>query len=383
MIISALGTKRTFRPHPRLSAIGVKADISTICPGLTSSFPVLLALFDTVGSFRGKTGMRRREFITLLGGAARHGHSQHTPNNGRKRRRIGFLTRKTDASVASQIDAFRQGLQDLGWVEGKNISIEYRDAGGQVDRLGPLAAELVALNVDVIVTVDTPPTQAAKQATSTIPIVIAVSADPVGAGLVKSLGHPGGNATGLSLLAPETDQKTLEVLKETLPKTKRVAMIFDPKNQGMMLRLKAIEIAATKLAIELQSIPALSSSELAAALTLVAKNPPDALFVLSPIYAAYQTEIGEFASTTKVPLLVDTSGLAGEPGALLSYGADISALFRRAATFVDKILKGTKPADLPVEQPAKFDLVINLKTAKALGLNVPPAVLLRADKVIE
>jgi putative tryptophan/tyrosine transport system substrate-binding protein len=297
--------------------------------------------------------------------------------------RIGFLTRKTDASVASQIDAFRQGLHDLGWVEGKNIGIQYRDAGGQLDRLGPLAAELVSLNVDVIVTADTPPTQAAEQATSTIPIVIAVSADPVGAGLVKSLSHPGGNATGLSLLAPETDQKTLEVLKETLPKTARVAMIFDPKNQGMMLRLKAIEIAAMKLAIELQSIAALSSSELAAALTLAAKAPPDAVYVLSPIYAAYQNEIVEFATKTRVPLLVDTSGLAGEPGALLSYGADISALFRRAATFVDKILKEAKPADLPVEQPAKFDLVVNLKTAKALGLKVPPIVLLRADKVIE
>ena len=205
-----------------------------------------------------------------------------------------------------------------------------------MDRLRPLAAELVALNVDVIVTVDTPPTQAAEHATRTIPIIIAVSADPVGAGLVKSSGHPGGNATGLSLLAPETDQKTLEVLKDTLPKTNRVAMIFDPKNQGMMLRLKAIEVAATKLAIKLQSIPALNASELAAELTLVAKDPPDALFVLSPIYAAYQNEIGDFARTTKVPLLVDTSGLAGEPGALLSYGADISALFRRAATFVDR-----------------------------------------------
>jgi putative ABC transport system substrate-binding protein len=222
-----------------------------------------------------------------------------------------------------------------------------------------------------------------KRATSTIPIVIAVSADPVGAGLVKSLSHPGGNATGLSLLAPETDQKTLEILKETLPKTKRVAMIFDPKNQGMILRLKAIEIAAKKLAIELQSIAALSSSELAAALVLAANDPPDALFVLSPIYAAYQNEIVEFATKTRVPLLVDTSGLAGEPGALLSYGADITALFRRAATFVDKILKGAKPADLPVEQPAKFDLVINLKTAKTLGLKVPPTILLRADRVIE
>jgi ABC-type uncharacterized transport system substrate-binding protein len=328
--------------------------------------------------------MRRREFIYVQGGVAAwplasSAQQQRSGNIAR----LGFLTRKTDASVASQIDAFQQGLHDLGWIEGKNIGIEYRDAGGQVDRLGPLAAELVALNVDVIVTVDTPPTQAAKQATGTIPIVIAVSADPVGAGLVKSLSHPGGNATGLSLLAPETDQKTLEVLKDTLPKTKRVAMIFDPKNQGMMLRLKAIEIAATKLALELQSIPALNSSELATALTLVAEDPPDALFVLSPIYAAYQNEIGEFARTTKVPLLFDTSGLAEEPGALLSYGADISALFRRAATFVDKILKGAKPVDLPVEQPAKFDLVVNLKTATALRLDVPPTVLLRADRVIE
>jgi putative ABC transport system substrate-binding protein len=297
--------------------------------------------------------------------------------------RIGFLTRKTDASVATQIDAFRQGLRDLGWVEGKGISIEYRDAEGQADRLRALAAELVSLNVDVIVTVDTPPTQAAKQATSTIPIVIAVSADPVGAGLVKSLGRPGGNTTGLSLLAPETDEKTLELLKETLRKTRRVAMIFDPKNQGMMLRLEAIKSAARKLAIELQSIPALGPNELAGALTAAAKDPPDALIVLSPIYAAYRNEVGEFATKTKVPLSFDTSGLAGEPGALLSYGADISALFRRAAAFVDKILKGAKPADLPVEQPTKFELVINLKTARALGLDVPPMVLVRADKVIE
>jgi putative tryptophan/tyrosine transport system substrate-binding protein len=297
--------------------------------------------------------------------------------------RIGLLTRKTDTSVSTQIDAFRQGLRDLGWVEGRNIAIEYRDAGGQEDRLGALASELAALNVDAIVTVDTPPTQAAQRATATIPIVIAVSADPVGAGLVQSLSHPGGNATGLSLLAPETDQKTLEVLKDTLPKTTRVAMIFDPKNQGMMLRLKAVEAAATKLAIELQSIPALNSSELVATLAGAVKNPPDALFVLSPIYAAYQKEIGNFATEARVPLLVDTSGLAGEPGALLSYGADISALFRRAAAFVDKILKGAKPADLPMEQPSKFDLVLNLKTAKALGLNVPPTVLLRANRVIE
>src|SRR5439155_12038051 len=176
------------------------------------------------------------------------------------------------------------------------ISIEYQFGDGQLSRLGQLAAELVRSNVDVIVTVDTPPTQAAQKATSTIPIVVAVSADPVGAGLVESLARPGGNTTGLSLLAPDTDQKTLELLKEALPKTRRVAMIFDPKNQGMMFRLRALETAAPKLAIELQSIPALSASELAGALATAATDPPDALIVLSPIYAAYRNEIVEFAT---------------------------------------------------------------------------------------
>ena len=328
--------------------------------------------------------MRRRDLIAMLSAAVAAWPLRTLAQQGlRKAPRIGFLTRTTDASVSSQIDAFRQGLRDLGWVEGKSINIEYRDAEGQADRLPALAAQLVDLNVDVIVTVDTPPTQAAKQATSTIPIVIAVSADPVGAGLVGSLRHPGGNITGLSLLAPETDQKNLELLKEILSKTRRVAMIFDPKNRGMMLRLDSIKTAALKLAIEIQSIPALSPNELVGALTAAAKDPPDALIVLSPIYAAYRNEVEEFATKTKVPLSFDTSGLAGEPGALLSYGVDISVLFRRAATFVDKILKGAKPADLPVEQPTKFELVINLKTAKALGLTIPPMLLARADKVIE
>jgi putative ABC transport system substrate-binding protein len=328
--------------------------------------------------------MRRREFITLVGGAVvAWPVGVRAQQQSGKVSRIGFLTRHTDASVSTQIDAFRHGLRDLGWVEGKNINIEYRDAAGRADRLPALAAELVGLNVEVIVTVDTPPTQAAKQTTSTIPIVIAVSADPVGAGLVSSLGHPGGNTTGLSLLAPETDQKNLELLKETLPKTRRVAMIVDPKNQGMMLRLNAIRTAAQNLAIEIQSIPALGPSELAIALTAAASDPPDALIVLSPIYAAYRNEVVEFSTKSKVPLSFDTSGLAREPNALLSYGADISELFRRAATFVDKILKGAKPADLPIEQPTKFKLVINLKTAKMLGLTVPPMLFTSADEVIE
>ncbi len=332
--------------------------------------------------------MERRRFMATLAGGALAAGTFSSPRvsiaqGARKTARIGLLTRKTDASVSTQIAAFRRGLRDLGWIEGASISIEHRDAGGRVDRLGALAAELVGLNVDVIVTVDTPPTQAAKQATTTIPIVIAVSADPVGAGLVQSLGHPGGNTTGLSLLAPETDQKALELLKETLPRAKRVAMVFDPENQGMMLRVNAIQAAAQKLAVEFQPIPALGQNELANALTIAGKDSPDALIVLSPIYAAYGKPILEFATRRKVPLVCDTSGLVREPGVLLSYGADISALFRRAAAYVDKILKGAKPGDLPVEQPTKFELVINLKNAAALGLTIPQSVLLRADEVIQ
>src|SRR5262245_38753664 len=323
----------------------------------------------------------RREFMGLLGAGMMCSLAARAQQA--KIHRIGLLTRKTDASVSTQINAFREGLRDLGWLEGKNVTIEHRDAEGQADRLRALATELVRINVDLIVTVDTPPTQAAQRATSTIPIVIAVSANPVGAGLVASLARPGGNTTGLSLLAPETDQKTLEFLKEALPNTTRLAMIFDPGNQGMMLRVDAIKIAAAKLAIAFQSIPAITPNELVSEMSVVARNPPDALLVLSPIYAAYRNEVAEFATKTKVPLCFDTRGLAGEPGALLSYGADISDLFRRAATFVDKILKGAKPADLPVEQPAKFELVVNLKTAKALSLSIPRSILLRADEIIE
>jgi putative ABC transport system substrate-binding protein len=327
--------------------------------------------------------MKRREFITLIGAAGALPLTARAQQQPGKIPRIGFLTRYSDASVSAQIDAFRKGLRDLGWVEGKSISIEYRNAEGQVDRLPALAAELVGLKVDVIVTVDTPPTQAAKQATSTIPIVIAVSADPVGAGLVSSLASPGGNITGLSLLAPDTDQKNLEILKETLSTAKRVAMIWDPNNRGMTLRLTAIQAAAPKLGIEIQSIAAPNLDQLAGALLAAAKSPPDALIVLSPIYAAYRNKIIDFTTKTRVPLIFDTKGLAGEPGALMSYGADLSALFRNAATYVDKILKGAKPADLPVEQPTKFELVINLKTARALGLTIPPTLLTRADEVIE
>jgi putative tryptophan/tyrosine transport system substrate-binding protein len=327
----------------------------------------------------------RRDLLFILGAGALL--SQRTSSaqqqQSKKTRQIGFLTRKKDASVLTQIEAFRQKLHDLEWIEGSNISIAYRDADGELNRLDSLALELVNLDVDVIVTVDTPPTHAAKRATTMIPIVVAVSADPVGAGLVESLARPGGNTTGLSLLAPGTDQKTLELLKETIPEAKRVSMIVDPKNRGMMLRVEAINTAAIIIKIEFQSIPVLDEEALLSELVTLTNAPPDALMVLSPIYAAYGKEILDFAAKKKVPICFDTIGLSKEPGALLSYGADISALFRRAAIFVDKILKGAAPADLPVEQPITFQLAVNLKTAKVLGLTVPFSVVARADEVIE
>jgi putative tryptophan/tyrosine transport system substrate-binding protein len=326
----------------------------------------------------------RREVFIAMGVSAIAGpFSAVAQLQSEKMLRIGFLTRTSAATLSPLLDSFRQALRDLGWVEGKSISIEYQFGDGDLNRLGELASELVRHKVDVIVTVDTPPTQAAKHATSTIPIVIAVSADPVGAGLVASLARPGGNITGLSLLAPETDQKNLEILKETLPKAKRVAMIWDPNNRGMTLRFIAIQAAAGTLDMTIQSIAAPGPDELAGGLTAMAKNPPDALIVLAPIYAAHRNAIVNFTTKTGVPLTFDTKNLAGEPGALLSYGADLTLLFQRAATYVDKILKGAKPADLPVEQPTKFELVINLKTAKALGLTVPQSILARADEVIE
>jgi ABC-type uncharacterized transport system, periplasmic component len=325
----------------------------------------------------------RRTFIGgVAGGLLAAPFTLLAQQSGRVRR-IGFLARTSADSLSPLLDSFRQGLRDLGWIEGKSISIEYQFGDGQLSRLGELATELVRRNVDVIVTVDTPPTQAAQKATSTIPIVIAVSADPVGAGLVTSLAHPGGNTTGLSLLAPGSDQKNLELLKEALPKARRVAMIWDPNNRGMTLRLTAIQAAAPKLEMEIQSIAAGGPDDLAGALTAAAKKPPDALIVLSPIYAAYRNEVVNFTTKTRVPLIFDTKGLAGEPGALLSYGVDLAVLFRRAAGYVDKILKGAKPGDLPIEQPTKFELVINLKTAKALGITIPQSLLLRADEVIE
>jgi ABC-type uncharacterized transport system substrate-binding protein len=281
------------------------------------------------------------------------------------------------------IEAFRQGLHDLGYVEGSNIKIEYRYADGKPDRLPNLAAELVRIKCDVIVTADTPPIRAAKNATKAIPIVMAVVADPVAAGLVGSLARPGENITGSSSLAPELDGKRLELLKEILPTVTRVAWVWDPENPALKIRLKQIQAAAKALGLKLQTLEVRNPQELASALQLAIREHAGALLVPAVMGSSYQRPIMEFVEKKRLPVMFDTKEFVERSGDVVSYGLDFSDLFRRAATYVDKILKGAKRGDLPVEQPRKFELVINLKTAKQIGLRIPPSVLAQADKVIK
>lgn len=280
------------------------------------------------------------------------------------------------------VEAFRQGLRDLGYVEGKNVLIEYRYAEGKPDRLPNLAAELVRIKSDVIVTADTPPIRAAKSATREIPIVMAVVADPVAAGLVASLARPGGNITGLPNLAPELDGKRLELLKETLPIVTRVAWVWDPGNPALTIRLKKMQAASQALGLKLQALEVRNPKELESDLEAAIRERAGALLVPAVMASSYQRQIVDFAEKKRLPLIHDTKEFVEQAGGVMSYGPDFSDLWRRAAVYVDKILKGTRPADLPVEQPTKFEFVINLKTAKQIGVTIPPNVLARADKVI-
>jgi putative ABC transport system substrate-binding protein len=297
--------------------------------------------------------------------------------------RIGvlFVGSPTSSYVATSMEAFRQGLRDLGYVEGQNIAIEFRSAEGKNDRFPALASELVRLKVDVIVTGTIAAIQAAKQATGTIPIVT-ISGDPVGTGLVASLARPGGNITGLSLGGLEISGKQLELLKETVPKVKRVAFVWDPANLATALRFKEVEIAARTLGLQIQSVEVRSPNELESVLESATSKRTGALIVPPTMAVFYQRQIVNFAAQKRLPAMYEQSESV-EVGGLMSYGANLPDLFRRAATYVDKILKGAKPADLPVEQPTKFELVINLRTAKQIGLTIPPNVLVRADKVIK
>ena len=280
------------------------------------------------------------------------------------------------------MDAFQQGLRELGYVEGKNIVIERRHGEGKLDRLPELAAELVRLNVDVIVTSGPTATRPAKGATSTIPIVMTFDDDPVGSGFVASLARPGGNITGLSTLAPEISGKQLELLKEIVPRLSRVAVFGTSTRQGTAQALKEMELAAGAFAVKLQYLDIEDPKDTETAFRAASKGRADALLVLqSPVFNSQRAQIADLAQKSRLPAAYPRREFV-EDGGLMSYGASISDLDRRAATYVDKLLKGAKPADLPVEQPIKFEFIINLKAAKQIGLTVPPNVLARADKVI-
>ena len=297
--------------------------------------------------------------------------------------RIGFQLDSPASSLASRIEAFRQGLRELGYVEGKNIVIEWRFAEGKFDRLPELAAELVRLKVDVIVSPGPTVTRALKEATSTIPIVMAQDTDPVGSGFVASLAHPGGNITGLSALAPEMSGKQLELLKEIIPKLSRVAVIGNSTNPGDAQSLRETVLAAGTFEIYLRYLDVLDPKDIETAFRAALKGRADAVLVLgNPILNSHRKQIVDLAAKHRLPATYARPEYV-EAGGLMYYGTNYNDLYRRAATYVDKILKGAKPADLPVEQPTKFELVINLKAAKQIGLTIPPNVLVRADRVIK
>ncbi len=296
--------------------------------------------------------------------------------------RIGFVW-DSPTVWPHALEAFRHGLRELGWVEGQNIIIEYRWAEGRFDRLPSLMAELIHLKVDLIVAPTSIYAGAARRATSTIPIVFVSHADPIGSGHVASLARPGGNATGLTIMMSETMVKSLELLKAAIPGLARVAVIWDPATPSHVPALQAVEAAARTLDLRLQPLAVRSATELESAFSAIARQQAGAVLVLStPLYMGESKRLAELALAHKLPTMFGPREHV-EAGALLSYGPARADLYRRAAVYVDKILKGANPADLPVQQATKFELVINLKTARALGLTIPQSVLLRADEVIE
>jgi len=294
--------------------------------------------------------------------------------------RIGFLIPPTASYFSAQVEALRQRLSELGYVEGKNIVIEYRYAEGKLERLPDLASELVRLKVDVIVTPGAA-ALAAKKASATIPIVFPNFADPVGSGIVSSLARPGGNITGLSIMAPDLDGKRLELLKEAFPEVGRVALLWQ-RVAGGILPLTEMEVAAKTLGLKLQSLELRSLDDFESTFARAKKEGAQALITTpGPLVATQQRQVLDFAAKNRLPAMYPASEFV-EAGGLMSYAPSYTDLWRRAADFVDKILKGAKPADLPVEQPKKFEFVVNLKTAKQIGVMFPPNVLVRADRVI-
>jgi putative ABC transport system substrate-binding protein len=297
--------------------------------------------------------------------------------------RIGFLLAVPASTISARLEAFRQGLRELGYVEGKNIAIEWRSTEGKADRLRTLAAELVRLKVDVIVSGGPPPTRSAKQATSTIPIVMGYDDDPVGSGFVASLAHPGGNITGLATLAPEISGKQMELLKEIIPRFSRVAVIGSSSQPSQPQALREINLAADAFGVKVHYLETREAKDIEAAFEAAVKAHADAvLLVTTPVLTSERRHWIDLAMKSRLPTIFGRPEYV-EDGGLAFYGVSYTDLFRRAAIYVDKILKGTNPAELPVEQPTKFELVINLKTAKQIGITIPPNVLARADRVIK
>src|SRR5262245_49127639 len=326
--------------------------------------------------------MQRRKFITLLGGAATAWPLVARAQPSGKVYRIGFLGVTSHAEYGRHPDALRTGLRQLGYEEGNNIVFEYRWAEGRYERLPALAAELVNLNVDVLVAHSTPGARAAKQATSTIPIVIAAVADPVDVGLVASLARPGGNLTGLTFFLAEICAKRVELLREAIPTLTRVAVIVNPANPSHPIVLEVMKRTADALGVELVPVEVKARDDIAAAIAVVARRPASALVAIEdPLVISNGAQIAGFALQNRLPLIGFKP--QAEASALMEYGPDILDLFYRSATLVDKILKGTPPANLPIERAVKFELIVNLKTAKTLGVTVPLTLIASADEVIE
>ena len=332
--------------------------------------------------------MRRREFISLLGGAAVAWPLAARAQQGTKVARIGYLLTGSLESpeMRSVLDAFRQGLREYGYVEGQTIVIEYRSAEGRIERFPQLAGELAALQLDLILAPNTPAARAVQRATTTIPVVVPVMGDPVADGLVATLARPGGNITGLTFLGPELATKRLGLLKQALPSASRVAALWHPGAYGERTTrdmLQATAAAAQTLAVELQLIEVRGVDEFDRAFSAMIRNRADALIVLpSPMFFIERKHIVDLATRHRLPSISMAREFA-ELGGLMAYGASITDLQRRSATYVDKILKGANPSDLPVEQPTKFEFVINLRTAKAFGLTISESFLLLADEVME
>jgi len=327
--------------------------------------------------------VKRREFISLLGGAAAAWSLEARAQQAGKRYMVGILSAGGSSVQAALNAAFSDGLREWGWVEGKNVVFENRNAENQLERLPELAADLIRLKVDVIVAAGTLAPLAAKQATATIPIVMTTAGDPLGSGLVASLARPGGNVTGMSLMVPDLGAKRLELLKELLPRLSRVAVLWNAANPYSALVYKETQAGGRTLGIDVQSLDVRGPDDFDSTFEAARRLRPDALITVEdPLTASYRKHIVDFAAGQQLPSLHGIREFVAA-GGLISYGANLADLSRRAAYYVDKIFKGAKPADLPVQQPTKFEMVINAQTARMLGLTVPPTLLARADEVIE